>query len=85
MKISVPLAQLFLMELSVNGQRLSDDNIYAQLRRVMEMAAEGAEAALGERVGILTAADRDRWARGRMKLMEGELRQSKLGLLDEDT
>ena len=58
------------MDLIVNFERLSDDNIYAQLRRIREMAEEGAEEARSERVGILTAADRDRWAKARMKLME---------------
>ena len=59
------------MDLVLNFERLSDDNIYAQLRRIREMAEEGADEARSQRVGILTAADRDRWAKARMKLMEG--------------
>ena len=59
------------MDIVVNFERLSDDNIYAQLRRIKEMAGEGAEEAESQRVGILTAAERDTWAKNRMQLMEG--------------
>ena len=69
------------MDLVVNFERLSDDNIYAQLRRIKEMAEEGAEKAKSERVGILTAAGRDRWAQARMKLMEGTVTQISLCVL----
>ncbi len=61
--------QFFVMDLCVYGQRLSDENIYAQLKRIMQMAREGQDSA--EQVGILTASERDTWAKCRMKLMEG--------------
>ena len=60
-----------------NGQRLSNDNLYAQLRRIVKMASEGDQGeelkvAGNEKVGILTAGDRDLWAKARNELMEGE-------------
>ncbi len=58
----------------MNFSRLSNDNIYTQLKRIVKMAEEGEGAA--EKVGILTAADRDRWAKARIKLMQRKHRNA---------
>ena len=58
------------MDVKVNSARLSNDNLYAQLRRIRSMAEEGADTA--EPVGILTAARRDRWAKARALLIDGK-------------
>ena len=57
------------MDVVVNFSRLSEDDLYTQLDRITTKADEEAENA--ERVGILTAGYRDKWAASRMQLMEG--------------
>lgn len=51
------------------GTRLSVDDIFTQLKRIVRIAEEDENGA--ENVGILTAADRDKWALARNKLLEG--------------
>ena len=63
--------QFFVLDVVVNNTRLSNDNMYAQLRRIVRSVEECEEPE--EPVGILTAARRDRWARARGTLMEGML------------
>ncbi|KAK2169375.1 hypothetical protein LSH36_10g01024 [Paralvinella palmiformis] len=60
--------QFFVLDVVVNNTRLSNDNMYAQLRRIVRSVEECEEPE--EPVGILTAARRDRWARARGTLME---------------
>jgi hypothetical protein len=64
--------QFFVLDVVVNSTRLSNDNLYAQLRRIRSMAEEEEEEAEEAAVGILTAARRDRWAKARAMLMEGK-------------
>ena len=68
----VTIFQFFVLDVVVNFMRLSYDNLYTQLKRIVKLAEEGEEEAHGEKVGILTSADRDFWATSRMKLMEGK-------------
>ena len=69
--ICAPLIfQLFVLEVVANSTRLSDDNIYCQLKRCVQMAEEGEKNA--EALGILTAAPRNTWAAARLRLLEGE-------------
>lgn len=60
--------KLFPLYLKHNGSRLSVDNIYAQLKRIMTLADEGDA---NEGVGVLTSLQRNKWAECRLKLMEG--------------
>ena len=62
--------QLFVVEVVANSIRLSDDNIYCQLKRCVQMAEEGEKNA--EALGILTAAPRNTWAAARLRLLEGK-------------
>ena len=52
-----------------NYQRLSEDDIYTQLDRIYTMVDEGQGQT--EAVGVVTAASRDKWAKIRTQLMEG--------------
>lgn len=63
--------QFFVLDVVVDSARLSNDNIYTQLKRIVSMAEDGAGTA--DKIGILTAADRTSWAKARLKLMEGLL------------
>lgn len=60
-----------MLEVVVNSIRLSDDNIYAQLKRIVQAAEEGQAEGKVNQVGILTAAKRDVWAAARKLLAEG--------------
>ena len=51
------------------GTRLSVDDLFTQLKRIVRIAEE--EAGSTENVGILTAADRDKWAAARKELRQG--------------
>ncbi|ELU18773.1 hypothetical protein CAPTEDRAFT_218503 [Capitella teleta] len=67
--------QFFVLNvLAHNQQRLSNDNLYAQLKRIVKMATEAedgdvVEIDANERVGILTAAKRDLWAKARNEML----------------
>lgn len=50
--------------------RLSEDNICCQLRRIRKMAEESLDDSGG--LGILTSLPRDEWAEARIKLLEGK-------------
>jgi len=60
-----------VLDVVVNSIRLSDDNIYAQLKRIVRMAEEGEAEGSDEHVGILTGAKRDVWAAARTQLAKG--------------
>ena len=63
-----------MLDVIVNSIRLSDDNIYAQLKRVVQMAEEGNAAGNVDHVGILTAGKRNVWAAARQLLAKGTQR-----------
>lgn len=66
------LLQFFVLEVVANSIRLTDDNIYCQLKRIVQMADEGIAQGLRiDKVGMLTAASRDCWAKARSRLMQG--------------
>lgn len=58
-----------MLDLQLNFQRLSEDDVYTQLERIAEMADDGADTA--RPVGVLTTADRTTWARAREQLLKG--------------
>lgn len=79
MKLSVVLSfQFFVLHVVAgNNQRLSNDNLYAQLKRIVKMATEqdsGDKMSVPseEKVGILTAGNRDLWAKARNEMREGQ-------------
>jgi len=63
--------QFFVLDVVVNSIRLSDDNIYAQLKRIVQFAEEGQTECKVDQVGILTGAKRNVWAAARKLLAEG--------------
>jgi len=65
------LLQFFVLDVVVNSVRLSDDNIYAQLKRIVQMAEEGRAEGNDDQVGILTGVKRNVWAAARKLLVEG--------------
>lgn len=72
-------SQFFVLDLVLNAQRLSEDDVYTQLERIADMADEGAEKAIP--IGILTSTHRDRWARARNNLMEDPINRESLDLI----
>jgi len=63
--------QFFVLDVVVNSVRLSDDNIYAQLKRIVQMAEKGQAEGIDDQVGILTGTKRNVWAAARKLLTEG--------------
>nr|AUN27677.1 choline O-acetyltransferase [Lineus ruber] len=61
--------QFFVLDVVVNFNRLSEDDLFMQLRRIVCMCEEGDQE---DPVGILTSLERDTWAKARMALMEGK-------------
>lgn len=72
--------QFFVLEVVANSIRLSDDNVYCQLKRIVQMADEGEGEA--DPVGILTGASRDCWARLRNRLLEDSVNRSSLEAIE---
>ena len=61
--------QFFVLDLLLNFQRLSEDDVFTQLERIADMADERAESC--NPVGVLTSSDRTTWAEARNELMLG--------------
>jgi hypothetical protein len=69
--------------LAGNNQRLSNDNLYAQLKRIVKMAEEGddgqrVDVAADERIGILTAGNRTLWATAQNEMLLGACNMQRL-------
>jgi len=66
-----------VLDVVINGTRLGDEDIYSQLRLIVETVNERGEegSELMERdtarVGVLTGATRDCWAGARLRLIQG--------------
>lgn len=60
---------MYQMDVVSGFDRLTEDNICCQLRRIRSMATESIDDSGG--LGILTTLPRDQWAIARAKLMEG--------------
>uniref|UniRef100_A0A094ZYB3 Choline O-acetyltransferase n=1 Tax=Schistosoma haematobium TaxID=6185 RepID=A0A094ZYB3_SCHHA len=64
--IVIYLDQFFVIDVITNGSRLSEEDIYNQLRRVTQFAEESiageSEMEVQPRVGALTALPRNKWA-----------------------
>ena len=71
MNISYFGVQFFVLDLLLNFQRLSEDDVYTQLDRIADMADEGAENS--EYIGALTTNSRTNWANAREQLLKGKL------------
>lgn len=65
----------------MNFTRLTEDNLYTQLVRIVKMATEGKSQAA--KIGILTSSTRNEWAAARMKLMEGKNSDLQLNIFED--
>lgn len=63
--------QFFCVPTHKDGQLLSPTQLYSLLKRVVAQSPEEQTPPLGERVGLLTAADRDSWTKYYNELMQG--------------
>jgi len=64
--------QIFVLDVVVNFERLSETQLYEQLRRIKQQSEEDNEANSGCRdVGFLTSMARDEWAKARAELVQG--------------
>ncbi|KAI0235638.1 Choline O-acetyltransferase [Lamellibrachia satsuma] len=72
--------QFFVLDVVVNFTRLTVDDLFTQLTRIVRKAQEGESEA--ERVGILTAGRRDDWARARMRLMQDSTNRDCLDMIE---
>ena len=63
---------MFVMDVIVNFTRLSDDQLYHQLKRIKHQSEdeEGTSSAFAN-VGFLTSLPRNEWAQARAQLIEG--------------
>ena len=64
--------QFFVLDVVVNFTRPTVDDLFTQLKRIVNTAEEEQKSD-AERVGILTSGRRDDWARARMRLMQGKV------------
>ena len=67
--INKRIFQFFVLDVVINGTRLSEDDLFTQLNRIYQIAEE--HPAEAETVGILTSDYRDKWAEARLRLKEG--------------
>ncbi|CAH1795027.1 unnamed protein product [Owenia fusiformis] len=75
--------QFFVLDILVNFTRLSDDNMYTQLKRIVKQANESEEDnELNEPIGILTSLDRDSWANNRIRLMNDSTNRDTLDMIE---
>ncbi|XP_052262226.1 choline O-acetyltransferase-like [Dreissena polymorpha] len=72
--------QFFVLDLLLNYQRLSEDDVFTQLERICDMADEGAETC--QPVGVLTTSDRSTWAGARAEMMTDMTNRESLSALE---
>ena len=53
----------------MDDERLTLDNLFVQLKKIVQIAEK--ESSPDDGIGILTAGDRDAWAKNRLTLMKG--------------
>lgn len=63
---------MFVLDVIVNFTRLSDDQLYHQLRRIKRQAEEEEQTNMAyANVGFLTTMPRNEWAEARAHLIRG--------------
>ena len=63
--------QAFALTVVADGERLSEEDIVCQLRRIVRMALVEPDSSLHPPVGVLTSWRRDLWAEARAHLLKG--------------
>ncbi|XP_035671417.1 choline O-acetyltransferase-like [Branchiostoma floridae] len=71
--------QFFVLDVIINFKRLSEADLFNQLKRIMQAATAGDRC---EPVGLLTAGDRTEWAKARIKLMEDSTNRDSLDMIE---
>ncbi|CAH1246488.1 CHAT [Branchiostoma lanceolatum] len=71
--------QFFVLDVIINFKRLSEADLFNQLKRIMQTATAGDRC---EPVGLLTAGDRTEWAKARIKLMEDSTNRDSLDMIE---
>ncbi|XP_078659221.1 choline O-acetyltransferase-like isoform X3 [Branchiostoma floridae x Branchiostoma belcheri] len=71
--------QFFVLDVIINFKRLSEADLFNQLKRIMQAATAGDRC---EPVGLLTAGDRTEWAKARIKLMEESTNRDSLDMIE---
>lgn len=63
---------MFVLDVIVNFTRLSDDQLFHQLKRIKRQSEEDENTSNAfANVGFLTSMSRDVWARARLELLRG--------------
>lgn len=63
---------MFVLDVVVNFTRLSDDQLYHQLKRIKRQSEEDEQTNIAfSNVGYLTSLPRDKWAEAREHLIKG--------------
>ncbi|TNN13752.1 Choline O-acetyltransferase [Schistosoma japonicum] len=83
--IVIYLDQFFVIDVITNGSRLSEEDIYNQLRRVTQFAEESvageSEMEVQPKVGALTALPRNKWAEVYQRLSQDSENQDNLKVI----
>lgn len=65
---------MFVLDVIVNFTRLSDDQLFHQLKRIKRQSEEDENTNSSfANVGFLTSLSRDAWARARLELLRGTI------------
>lgn len=71
--IVISLNQIFVLDVVVNLIRLSEEQVYQQLRRIKRQSEEDLLTANAHKdVGFLTSLPRDKWSEARSELIKGK-------------
>lgn len=65
---------MFVLDVVVNFTRITDDQLYHQLKRIKRQSEEEENTAMSfANVGFLTSLPRNEWAQARAELIRGKL------------
>ena len=72
--IVICLNQIFVLDVVSNMVRLTEEQVYQQLRRIKRQSEEDLNTSSAHAdVGFLTSLPRDKWAQARCELIKGKL------------
>ncbi|XP_072038688.1 choline O-acetyltransferase-like [Amphiura filiformis] len=71
--------QFFVLDVIVNFNRLNDQDLVSQLKRIVDIAAKTKNP---EPLGLLTTGNRSEWAAARLKLMEDSTNRDSLDMIE---
>ncbi|CAF0786065.1 unnamed protein product [Brachionus calyciflorus] len=75
--------QMFVLDVIVNFTRLSDDQLYHQLKRIKRQSEEDENTSNAfTNVGFLTSLSRDEWARARLELLRDSTNRDCIDMIE---